>query len=140
MRIRDIEGEYEEAVNLLPLIDTLFFLLMFFLLATRFKDEERDIGVQLPQLASSQPLSAVPQQTIINIKEDGSTVIAGRTYTASELSQLLTSLAATNSARDVLIRADERSLHLYFAGVAALCRRAGIHEVRIGYLLEEPKP
>ena len=40
--------------------------------------------------------------------------------------------------REVLIRADERSLHKYFAGVAALCRKAGINEVKIGYLIEEP--
>ena len=139
MRIRDNEAENEEPVNLLPLIDTLFFLLMFFLLATRFKDEEREVGVQLPHLASNQPLSAVPQQTIINIQQDGSTVVAGKTYSGEELAGLLGQLSREEGS-DVLIRADERSLHKYFAGVAALCRRAGINEVKIGYLLEEPRP
>jgi biopolymer transport protein ExbD len=139
MRIRDNEAENEEPVNLLPLIDTLFFLLMFFLLATRFKDEEREVGVQLPHLASNQPLSAVPQQTIINIQQDGSTVVAGKTYSGEELAGLLVQLSREGGS-DVLIRADERSLHKYFAGVAALCRRAGINEVKIGYLLEEPRP
>src|SRR3954470_9469584 len=138
MRIRDPESDIEEPINLLNLIDTLFFLLMFFLIATRFKEEERDVGVQLPQLASSQPLSAQPQQLIINIRDDGTTLVASKTYNSDELLELLTQSAAAGK-RDVLIRADERSLHRYFANVAGLCRKAGIPEVKIGYLLEEPK-
>jgi len=139
MRIKDPEADTEEPINLLNLIDTLFFLLMFFLIATRFKEEERDVGVQLPQLASSQPLSAMPQQIIINIREDGTALVASKTYNPDELLVLLTQSAAAGN-RDVLIRADERSLHRYFANVAGLCRKAGIPEVKIGYLLEEPKP
>ena len=62
MRIRDKLDVQEEPINLLPLIDTLFFLLMFFLVGTQFKEEERDIGVQLPGLSSSQPLSASSEE------------------------------------------------------------------------------
>ena len=139
MRIRDPESDQEEPINLLNLIDTLFFLLMFFLIATRFKEEERDVGIQLPQLASSQPLSAMPQQIIINIREDGTTLVASKTYTPEELADLLSQSAAAGN-RDVLIRADERSIHRYFANVAGIVRKAGIPEVKIGYLLEEPTP
>jgi biopolymer transport protein ExbD len=139
MRIRDPEADQEEPINLLNLIDTLFFLLMFFLIATKFKEEERDVGIQLPQLTSSQPLSALPQQIVINVREDGSTVIAGKKYSPDELMEVLMQNAAAGN-RDVLIRADERSLHRYFANVAGLCRKAGIGEVKIGYLLEEPVP
>jgi biopolymer transport protein ExbD len=139
MRIKDPDSDQEEPINLLNLIDTLFFLLMFFLIATRFKEEEREVGIQLPQLASSQPLSALPQQIIINIREDGTTVVGSKTYTPAELMDLL-SQSANSGNRDVLIRADERSLHRYFANVAGLCRKAGIGEVKIGYLLEEPTP
>src|SRR5213080_1803954 len=102
MRIKDPESDIEEPINLLNLIDTLFFLLMFFLIATRFKEEERDVGVQLPQLASSQPLSSLPQQIIINIREDGTTMVASKNYNADELLDLLTQSAAGGN-RDVLI-------------------------------------
>ena len=139
MRIRDPESDQEEPINLLNLIDTLFFLLMFFLIATRFKEEERTVGIQLPQLASSQPLSALPQQVIINIRDDGTTLVASKTYTPDELADLLSQSAAAGN-RDVLIRADERSIHRYFANVAGIVRKAGIPEVKIGYLLEEPTP
>lgn len=140
MRIRDVEGELEEPVNLLPLIDTLFFLVMFFLVATKFQEEEREAAIALPGLASSQPLSAVSQQMIINIRDDGSTVVAGRPYTMAELETLLKDIARTPAGQNILVRADERSLHKYFAAVATLCRRVGVNEVKVGYLLEDPKP
>ena len=136
MRIRDLQGEQEEPHNLLSLIDTLFFLVMFFLVATQFKAEEREEGIQLPGLASSQPLSGVPQQLVINVREDGTPIIGGKAYGSEELRQLLAAVATKEPGRQVLIRADERSLHKHFAGVASLCRRAGIPEVKIGYILE----
>ena len=139
MRIRDRETYHDEPVNLMSLIDTLFFLIMFFLVATQFKEEERALGVQLPGLASSQPLSAMPRQLIINVCQDGSTVVSGKPVDERELGQLLAGIALNDSGREVLIRADQRSIHQYFAGVAALCRRAGISEVKIGYIVEEPK-
>jgi biopolymer transport protein ExbD len=140
MRIRDSHIEHDEPVNLLSLIDTLFFLLMFFLVATQFKEEERAMGIQLPGLSSSQPLSAVPQQLIINVREDGQLVVHGKVCDQRDLGALLGGVARGEGAREVLIRADERSLHRYFAGIAALCRRMGIGEVNIGYVVEEPKP
>lgn len=140
MRIRDSESEQEEALNLTPLIDMVFLLLIFFLVATTFRQEEREISIQLPGLSSSQPLSSLPQQVIINIREDGSTLVAGKVYEPDALEDLLTAVGTNDPTRQVLIRADERSLHRYFAGVASLCRRAGINEVKVGYIVEEPQP
>jgi biopolymer transport protein ExbD len=139
MRIKDPSAYEEEPMNLLSLIDMLFFLVVFFLVATQFKEEEREVGLQLPGLASSAPLSAAPQQLIINVKADGTAVVSGKPYDAAELEKLLVGVAKVGN-RDILIRADERSLHKYFAGIASLCRKVGIGEVKIGYLLEEPKP
>jgi len=133
MRIRDRQAEHEEPVNLLPMIDTLVFLVMFFLVATQFRQTEREVGIQLPGLSSSQAISSLPRQLVINITEDGKTVVAGKACEPQELQSLLAGMAR-NETQEVLIRADERSLHRYFADVAALCRDAGIGEMKIGYL------
>jgi len=137
MRIRDKDMEHEEPLNLMPLIDTLMFLVVFFLIATQFKSNEREVGIQLPGLASSQPLSAMPRQLVINIEQDGKAIVAGKPYGNGELDGLLKSIAKNDPSQEILIRADERSLHRYFAEVASACRRAGIGEMKIGYVAEE---
>ena len=140
MRIRDIEGEMEEAPNLTSFIDVMMVLLIFLMAVTTFRQVEREVEIQLPGLSSSQPLSGPSQQVIINIAEDGRMVVSGQTYGASELEELLTQMSTRDPSRQVLIRADERSLHRFFATVAGICRRAGVSEVKIGYVLQEPSP
>lgn len=140
MRIRDVQGEAEEPFNLVPLMDMAFNLLIFFMAATSFTQIEKDLRVQLPRMAATQRSTTAPAQPlIINIKQDGSTTVAGKAYARDGLAQLIESQLKTDPKRPVLIRADERGMLKYFAEVALLCRRAGVSEIRIG-LLEEPAP
>ena len=137
MRLRDPVAENEEPYNLVPLTDMVFNLLIFFMAATTFTQIERDTAVKLPNTSQARPLSAPPQQFIVNIQEDGSLSVSGRTYEAAALSQMLADVAKKDPGRNVLIRADERSSFRHFAGVVDLCRRVGIAEAKIGYLKEQ---
>jgi len=140
MRIYDRQQEHEAPINLMPLIDMVFLLLIFFLVATSFAQEERDQRVKLPITSSPKPLSAPPRQVIVNILADGTTKVGARVYTRKELHALLSRVAKNEPERMVLIRADKESLHKYFAGVADLCRQVGINEVKIGYIVQGPTP
>jgi biopolymer transport protein ExbD len=137
MRIRDPQAEAEEPFNLVPLMDMAFNLLIFFMAATSFTQLEKEMGVQLPKTAPFQALSAPPRQLIINIKQDGSTIVAGKSYETDKLNDLVKTELKQDPSKAILIRADERTIMKYFAGVATMCRRAGASELKIG-LLQEP--
>jgi biopolymer transport protein ExbD len=79
---------------------------------------------------------------VINIKEDGAMVVSGKAYDVQAVSEMLRRVAKEDPNRNVLIRADERSIMKYFAAVARQCREAGFNEVRIGYVFDSqpPKP
>jgi biopolymer transport protein ExbD len=74
---------------------------------------------------------------VINIRDDGSYVVAGRAYDPAALSAMLAGVAKERPPRNVLIRADERSTFRHFAAVVDLCRAAGIAEAKIGYVKQE---
>jgi biopolymer transport protein ExbD len=133
LRIHD-PGVEDEPYNLVPLTDMVFNLLIFFMAATTFTQIEKDLAVQLPKAGGFQTLSAAPKQIVINIREDGSTYVDGRQRTNEQLSEMLSAAVKTDPGREVLIRVDERSVMQHFARVASLCRRAGIHPTKIGYL------
>ena len=139
MQIRDRQAEDEAPINMTSMMDMVFNLLIFFLVATSMAQEEREIGVQLPNTSSFRPLSAPPQQLVLNVKEDGSTVVTGKTYDGPALAALLAQVAKDEPDRVVLIRADERGPHRHFAGVARMAKQAGIREVKIGYLVQDPQ-
>jgi len=140
MRIRDAQGEAEEPYNLVPLTDMAFNLLIFFMAATSFTQIEKDMHVQLPRTTPFQTMSAPPKQLVINIRQDGTTVVNGKTYEGDDLAKLVATEIKPDPNRVVLIRADERSIMKYFASVATLCRKAGVNELKIGLLQQEASP
>ncbi|HET6252055.1 MAG TPA: biopolymer transporter ExbD [Tepidisphaeraceae bacterium] len=138
MRIRDAATEGEEPYNLVPLTDMVFNLLIFFLCATTFVQIEKDLRVELPKTTSSfTPLSAAPKELIINITEDGKTIITGKEYSDKDLAAYVESAVKRQADQTVIIRADERSMMKYFAHVAQVCRNAKVKEAKLVYLDEK---
>ena len=139
MRISN-KFETEAPPNLMPLIDMVFLLLIFFLVATTFHQEELDIKAQLPGASREiNPMSAQPKQFIVNILHDGTITVAGETRSRAEVAGMLTQIARDEPDRKVLVRADKRSIHAHFAWVVAQARQRGIREVNIGYIVEDAK-
>ena len=136
MRIPDQAPEESYPINVTNMIDVFLLLLIFFLVATTFAREERDARIQLPGTAAVRPLSAPSQDVIVNIREDGTVELGGKIASGSELSTALAAAQKANPDSNVLIRADERSIMKYFAGVARQCRDAGFSQVKIGYVIE----
>ena len=134
MHIRAETGGEDNPINLTSMMDMVFNLLIFFMAATTFTQIEKDLAVQLPRAGGFQTLSSAPRQIVVNIREDGSTYVDGRERTAEQLSELLAQAVKADPGREVLIRVDERSIMQHFARVASLCRRAGVHPAKIGYL------
>lgn len=70
MRIQD-EDDDGIGVDLSPLIDCVFLLLIFFLVTTMMKKLEKQIPVTLPESTSSLSAQPVPEQIIIGMDESG---------------------------------------------------------------------
>ena len=59
------------SLSLTPLIDIVFLLLIFFLVATRFSEEDKELDVDLPTASQAQPLVAEKEVTRIYVDRDG---------------------------------------------------------------------
>ena len=76
----------EEGVNLTPLIDVVFLLLIFFMVTTTFTKESH-MKIDLPEaVGDKQPV--VPQQVEVVIDKQGSFVVNGRMLVNKQLSTL----------------------------------------------------
>jgi biopolymer transport protein ExbD len=121
MRLPDAEPEFE-GINMIPLIDVFLVLLIFFLVATRLSDEEREISVRLAQVAKAQPLSMPPGEIVVNVTDRGDYVVIGQTLDERALAAFLRDLAIKNpGTQTVQIRCDDRVAFRYPARVMGLC-------------------
>ena len=123
-----------EGPNLTPVIDVVFLLLIFFLVATRFDQQERELPVELPEVVQAQPLTAT-QGLIINILRDGTYKVVQREYSEEQLALIIREAKKNNPHQTALIRGDGESALRHAARVMSLCNRAGM-DYRIAALQE----
>jgi biopolymer transport protein ExbD len=117
------------SLSLTPLIDVVFLLLIFFLVATRFAQEDRELDVPLPDASEAQPLMVAPTEIFINIDKEGRYFVDGKILEAAELEAILVRAATNNPVNQaVIIRADKRVPFDFVVQAINLCKRAGIHE------------
>jgi biopolymer transport protein ExbD len=126
MRLPPPEAE-AEGPNLTPVIDIVFLLLIFFLVATQFHSEEREIATQLAEVAQASPISIAPREVIVNITAEGEYIVSGEKYSEVQLAAFLHELAVKNpGTQKIQIRPDRRVPFEHPARVMGLCERERI--------------
>lgn len=99
------EDTDEPDLNLTPLIDMVFLLLVFFLAATTFARAEVEMDLDLPRSQAGKS-DRETHLLVVNVRRDGSIRVDGREVTADGLRQRLRAAAARNKDQSVLIRGD----------------------------------
>jgi biopolymer transport protein ExbD len=109
MAVKLNSGRAFWVINLTPLIDVIFLLLIFFLVASRLDQAEREMEVPLPSAASAQPMVSEPSELIINIDEAGHYFVGGQQLDADGLERTVRQAMADNPTNTaVVIRAHRR--------------------------------
>ena len=67
MAVKIKQGRALAALSMTPLIDVVFLLLIFFLVATRFEQEDRELDVVLPSASEAKPMTVAPEELFVNI-------------------------------------------------------------------------
>jgi biopolymer transport protein ExbD len=127
MSITIHKGLSAGTLNLTPLVDVVFLLLIFFLVATQFEQEERDLEVQLAQASQIQPTTAEREDIFVTITPEGNYYVAGERLDARRLRAVLQDAAHANPGRQrVTIRADQDSRTRHVVTVMDACQQAAI--------------
>jgi biopolymer transport protein ExbD len=135
MRI-DLGPENDEPeIGLIALIDCIFFLLMFFMVATSFKQQDvqkkaKDLAVELPTASATlSPQEAGADPLVITVDARGQVAVDGRRVTLQALHDRLREQAAQNRARPVRIDGDKRVAYQHIVHVLDLCQFEGLTQV-----------
>ncbi len=121
MKLPD-ETPLDEGPNLTPVIDVVFLLLIFFLVATRYDQEERELDVILPEVTQAQPLAMTPE-LIVNISRDGLYKVSAREFNEAQLFQIIREAKQNNPKMTALIRGDSESALRYAVRVMGMCNK-----------------
>lgn len=125
------KGKALDYLNLTPLIDVVFLLLIFFLVATRFAQEDRELPVDLPSAANALPMTITPDELVVNIDTQGQYSVHGRNASLEEIDSALQQASRDNpNTQVVVIRTDKNAPVQWAVHVVDLCLKNKISSYR----------
>jgi biopolymer transport protein ExbD len=134
MRIDLAEDEHPE-IGLIALIDCIFFLLMFFMLATSFKQPvgekpQKELPVTLPsaQMSLDRVGAGAPPLTI-GVDKHGKLYIDGNRVSVQALHERLKLEASNNPGQPIRIDGDEMARYQDIVHVLDLCQFEGFTRI-----------
>lgn len=129
-RRRRRTGRGEAAVELTPLIDVVFLLLIFFMVSTTFKGEEESVlAVELPE-AEGAPVEMHEAAIAVRVGADGTVAVNDLLLADGEVETVAAALAAVPVAR-VVIAADAAARHDAVVRVLDAAGRTGLTDLTI---------
>ena len=137
--IRSHTDNHDVSIELTPIIDMVFLLLVFFLVATTFHQTEREMQVALPHAAFAGPISTSLREIIVNVDVDGNIIVSGRTISPRDLQVLIEEAVAGNPRQKVTVRGDRRTAYANVVRVLDICKGSGVQEPYLDTVLtKEP--
>ena len=133
-------------IPIAPLIDAVFLLLIYFMVTSSLEKQEADISFELPGTVEQEEPIELPDEQIIEIREDGQIVVNEYNYDAPgakrliQLQAMLTRLqeasVANKTTTQVTIAPDQKTKHSIIIRVMDAVSAAGITGVNFAIELE----
>ncbi|MCP3691115.1 MAG: biopolymer transporter ExbD [Planctomycetaceae bacterium] len=118
-------------LNLTPMIDIVFLLIIFFMVGTKVSEMERKIALDVPRISNTEALSPAPRKRIVNILQDGRILLDEEEVTVDELVRRLQLQRQQDRQMGVIVRGDANGSFQNVASVLGACRQAGISDMGI---------
>jgi biopolymer transport protein ExbD len=125
-------GPLTGTVNMMPLIDILFQIVIFFLIAAQIQVQERSLPIVLPQASAAMPLVSKPKEFFVQVDREGRCYAGGQYVDLPTLEKGLNQAATDNPLHtSVVIRADKKCEWEHVVAVMNICNKVGIGDYRV---------
>jgi len=136
MKLHKARRSFGTEINIAPLIDVVFLLIIFFMTVSQITKMEVE-PVTLPEAAKGEaPKELATGRVIVNVLEDGRIVVAGQPCTPQALRGLLAQEVKQRGSEEVvvLVRGDREAPWRQAAAVLQACGANGIGQVRVAVI------
>ncbi len=129
MHFRRLQNRSEEVfINLTPLIDVVFLLLIFFMVTTTFATIRYGMRVDLP--TTTTPQEKIEQNIVVSIAKDGKIYLGKKWVSENQLVSLLRQEIKKKGSL-VIVNADRNVTHGKVVRVMDLAKKAGAQKLGI---------
>jgi len=124
-----IEAE-RAGIQLAPMIDIVFLLLIFFIVTWSFARFEAELDISVPAAEEGGNPQRTVGEIIVNVRQDGRIIVNAASLTEEQLFTKLVTISEVNSDQAVILRGDEKTPYQHIVAVLDVCMKAKIWNVR----------
>ena len=135
MRLRDRRSFSKPEIIIIPMIDIMFFLLVFFMMSTMFIVEQKVLSVTLPAASAAQVDTA--RTTPVTVMADGTLRFDDTVVSLAALEEKIQMALAGNRDSLFVLRADRAVAYGRVVEVLDVFRKLSVHRLTVAV---EPSP
>jgi biopolymer transport protein ExbD len=142
MKVPQYSTDRKLGINMTPMIDVVFLLIIFFLVSSHLARQETQMELPLPIAKSStESKETETPRVTLNVLENGQILMAGREILAEQLAARLAEIRAKEGDDlEVRIRASRETLYAFVEPIMLACTESGIWNVSYAvFNREQPK-
>jgi biopolymer transport protein ExbD len=129
MKLRSLHMERKPQLMIIPMIDIIFFLLVFFMMSTLYMVEQRTIPVNLPQATAAE--TDIPRSVTIAVTPEGNIVFEQEAIPLALLRKRAQIELGKQSDLVFVLRADNGAQYGKVVAVLDELKLAGVERVAI---------
>lgn len=129
MKFRDTSSQQGAELELAPMIDVVFLLLIFFIVTWQFARFERDMDISVPAAEEAEQQDRQQGEIIVNVRENGIIVLNGNEVSEEELLSKLNAISDAYPDQAVILRGASDASFQGIINVLDQIKKAGIWNV-----------
>ena len=119
----------EVTINLTPMIDVVFLLVIFFMVGSKFSEAESRIRVNVPSVGEMRSMARAPDRKVVSVGLDGTISLDDVPLTMGQLTDTLRQQYANYPAVEVVLRADADGSYQQAMEVLHAIKISGVEQI-----------
>ena len=129
MKFQSQFGSERTGIQLAPMIDVVFLLLIFFIVLWNYARFETEIDISVPAASAGENPERTIGEIVVNVKKEGGIIIEVIERTELETLEMFKSIVAAYPDQALILRGDKEASFDHIVKVLNLCKEANIWNI-----------
>ena len=129
MKFQSQFGSERTGIQLAPMIDVVFLLLIFFIVLWNYARFETEIDISVPAASAGENPERTIGEIVVNVRKEGQIIIEGVEKTEEETLEMFNNIVAAYPDQALILRGDKEASFDHIVKILNLCKKANIWNI-----------
>ena len=129
MKFQSQFGSERTGIQLAPMIDVVFLLLIFFIVLWNYARFETEIDISVPAASAGENPERTIGEIVVNVKKEGQIIIEGVEKTEEETLEMFNNIVGAYPDQALILRGDKEASFDHIVKILNLCKKANIWNI-----------